>query len=87
VYDLGGGTFDVCLLAKTATGFEILGNPSGDALLGGIDFDKAITAKLSHDLSALFETAYLDDPGLFRFQRDCAKPRNRCRSMSPQSSR
>jgi hypothetical protein len=73
VYDLGGGTFDVCVLAKTATGFEILGNPSGDALLGGIDFDKAITGKVSRDLSALFATADLDDPGFFRFQRDCVE--------------
>jgi len=69
VDDLGGGTFDVCVLAKTATGFEILGNPSGDALLGGIDFDKAITAKLSHDKSVRFETAEPDDPGFFRSQR------------------
>jgi molecular chaperone DnaK len=73
VYDLGGGTFDVCVLAKTATGFEILGNPSGDALLGGIDFDKAIAGKVSRDLSALFATADLDDPGFFRFQRDCVE--------------
>ena len=27
VYDLGGGTFDVCVLEKTATGFTILGQP------------------------------------------------------------
>jgi len=73
VYDLGGGTFDVCVLAKTASGFEILGNPSGDALLGGIDFDKAITGKVGRDLSALFATADLDDPGFFRFQRDCVE--------------
>src|SRR5262245_4968304 len=38
VYDLGGGTFDAAVLRKTATGFEILGQPEGIERLGGIDF-------------------------------------------------
>ena len=41
VYDLGGGTFDVALLRKTATGWDILGEPQGIERLGGIDFDEA----------------------------------------------
>jgi molecular chaperone DnaK (HSP70) len=42
VYDLGGGTFDAAVLRKTATGFEILGQPEGIERLGGIDFDAAV---------------------------------------------
>jgi actin-like ATPase involved in cell morphogenesis len=42
VYDLGGGTFDVALLNKTADGFERRGEPEGIERLGGIDFDSAI---------------------------------------------
>ena len=42
VYDLGGGTFDVAVLRKTADGFEVLGDPEGVERLGGIDFDAAV---------------------------------------------
>ncbi len=42
VYDLGGGTFDICVLAKQPTGFRILGAPEGVEHLGGIDFDEAV---------------------------------------------
>ena len=42
VYDLGGGTFDVCVLEKTRTGFTILGSPDGVEHLGGIDVDEAV---------------------------------------------
>ena len=43
VYDLGGGTFDVCILQVTAVaGVQILGTPQGIEHLGGIDFDEAV---------------------------------------------
>ncbi|RYP84175.1 Hsp70 family protein, partial [Nocardioides guangzhouensis] len=36
VYDLGGGTFDVCVLERHEAGFAILGTPDGVEHLGGI---------------------------------------------------
>jgi actin-like ATPase involved in cell morphogenesis len=42
VYDLGGGTFDAAVLAKTNDGFQILGQPDGIEQLGGMDFDDAV---------------------------------------------
>ncbi len=43
VYDLGGGTFDVSIISVEGTNIEVLAT-SGDANLGGGDFDDAITA-------------------------------------------
>jgi molecular chaperone DnaK len=41
VYDLGGGTFDVSILQRTAGEFLVLGI-SGDNFLGGDDFDRRL---------------------------------------------
>jgi molecular chaperone DnaK len=41
VYDLGGGTFDVSVLAIGEDSFEVM-STSGDTQLGGDDFDQAI---------------------------------------------
>ena len=74
VFDLGGGTFDACVLQRTAEGFEILGRPDGVEHLGGADFDEAV---FRHVLRAL-EAASADplavdaqDPALARLRRDC----------------
>jgi molecular chaperone DnaK len=50
VYDLGGGTFDVCVLEKTTRGFDLLGKPDGIEHLGGVDFDEAV---FSHVLKSV----------------------------------
>jgi actin-like ATPase involved in cell morphogenesis len=42
VYDLGGGTFDVAVLCRTDTGWEVLGQPRGIERLGGVDVDEAV---------------------------------------------
>ncbi|MEE6258968.1 Hsp70 family protein [Plantactinospora sonchi] len=75
VYDLGGGTFDAAVLRKTATGFELLGEPEGIEQLGGIDFDEAV---LGHVLGTLGSTLDGLDPedeettaALGRLRRDC----------------
>ena len=53
VYDLGGGTFDLSILRLSKGVFEVLAT-SGDAALGGDDFDQRLygwmieQAKLSH---------------------------------------
>jgi len=41
IYDLGGGTFDISILRLTRGVFEVLAT-SGDAVLGGDDFDHRI---------------------------------------------
>ncbi|WP_203880425.1 Hsp70 family protein [Planotetraspora kaengkrachanensis] len=41
VYDLGGGTFDVAVLRRTATGFDVVAQGGGDHI-GGEDFDEAL---------------------------------------------
>jgi molecular chaperone DnaK len=41
VYDLGGGTFDVSVLAVHGNVFEVLAS-GGDTFLGGVDFDNRI---------------------------------------------
>ncbi|HEV2929189.1 MAG TPA: Hsp70 family protein, partial [Propionibacteriaceae bacterium] len=77
VYDLGGGTFDACVLEKTDTGFRALGTPDGVEHLGGVDFDEAV---LRHVLGALGAGAAALDPddpevtiGLARLRRDCVE--------------
>lgn len=42
VFDLGGGTFDVSVLAVDNNVFEVLAT-AGDTHLGGEDFDQRIT--------------------------------------------
>ena len=76
VYDLGGGTFDTCVLIKTAEGFEVLGEPRGVEHLGGIDFDAAIFEHVVAKLGGLSDI----DPdaedvvlGLKRLRRECVE--------------
>jgi molecular chaperone DnaK len=75
VYDLGGGTFDVCVLEKRIDGFSVLGTPDGIEHLGGADVDEAVTHLVLQALGPRLETAALDDPGmvvgLARLRRDC----------------
>jgi GTPase Era involved in 16S rRNA processing len=42
VYDLGGGTFDLAVLARDATGFRSALAPKGLRACGGDDFDRAL---------------------------------------------
>ncbi|MGM0494817.1 MAG: Hsp70 family protein, partial [Armatimonadota bacterium] len=50
VYDLGGGTFDVSILRRTAGEFDVLGI-SGDNYLGGDDFDRLLAGHMIEVLS------------------------------------
>ena len=72
VYDLGGGTFDVCILAKEPHSFRILGVPEGIEELGGVDFDEAVFRRV---LDEAADPAAIDptDPGLYRLRRDCVE--------------
>ena len=75
VYDLGGGTFDVCVLERRETGFAILGTPDGVEHLGGIDFDEAVfqhvLGMLGERLSGLDLDADATVRGLARLRREC----------------
>jgi len=64
VYDLGGGTFDACVLQKTADGFAVLGQPQGIERLGGIDFDEAVLAHVRASLGGAMTAGDLNDPAV-----------------------
>ena len=51
VYDLGGGTFDVSILALGDGVFEVV-STNGDARLGGDDFDQRIIDYIAEDFKA-----------------------------------
>jgi len=48
VFDLGGGTFDISILAISEGVFEVK-STNGDTFLGGEDFDRALCEKLIDD--------------------------------------
>ncbi|TCM43713.1 Hsp70 family protein [Kribbella sp. VKM Ac-2568] len=77
VYDLGGGTFDVCVLEKTGTGFTILGSPDGVEHLGGVDFDEAVFQHVVGSLGPAITDLDLTTPeakvALTRLRRDCVE--------------
>ncbi len=56
VYDLGGGTFDISILKLSRGVFEVL-STSGDAVLGGDDFDHRVYC-------GLLEASRISPPGL-----------------------
>jgi hypothetical protein len=56
VYDLGGGTFDVTAVRRTATGFEVVGMPDGHDACGGEDFDERLLKELDSRLSPRLPT-------------------------------
>ena len=83
VYDLGGGTFDVCVLEKTDGGFRVLGRPEGIEHLGGIDFDEAVFRRVidqlppdafeSESAGGTEEEEAAQMAALGRLRRDCVE--------------
>lgn len=75
VYDLGGGTFDTCVLEKTVDGFDLLGRPEGLDHLGGVDFDEVVFQQVVASASARFDALDPEDPeldaALVRLRRAC----------------
>jgi actin-like ATPase involved in cell morphogenesis len=77
VYDLGGGTFDACVLQRADNGrhFEVVGSPEGIDRLGGIDFDEAIFSHVRASLGDALEGLDADDPAsraaLIHLRREC----------------
>ena len=77
VYDLGGGTFDVCVLEKTEDGFAVLGTPEGVEQLGGVDFDELVFGLVWDSLGEKIAALDPDDEavtvGLARLRRECVE--------------
>jgi molecular chaperone DnaK len=77
VYDLGGGTFDVCVLEKTDDGFAVLGSPEGVERLGGVDFDELVFRLVWDSLGEKVAALDADDEavtvGLARLRRECVE--------------
>ena len=75
MYDLGGGTFDTCVLEKRPDGFAMLGESIGIEHLGGIDFDDAVfqhvLQSLADQMSGLDQRDHHVQAGLARLRRDC----------------
>ncbi len=63
VYDLGGGTFDISVLAITA-GSVVQLNLEGDMWMGGDNFDKVIIDQIVQDLKDKENIIANDDPKL-----------------------
>ena len=63
VFDFGGGTFDVSLLAIRDEVFEVLAT-DGDFFLGGDDIDRVIAESLASELNRVFRVDPRRDPGL-----------------------
>jgi YVTN family beta-propeller protein len=77
IYDLGGGTFDVCVMERTDNGFAILGTPEGIDQLGGVDFDEAVFQHVVGVLGPAMEELDPDTAegrtALARLRRDCVE--------------
>jgi molecular chaperone DnaK len=77
VYDLGGGTFDACVVRRDeGTGaFEVVGTPEGVDRLGGIDFDEAVFDHVRRSLGGVLDGIDAEDPatlaGLAHLRREC----------------
>ena len=75
IYDLGGGTFDICFFEKTTYGFKMLGRPDGIEQLGGIDFDEALFRSAINSLHIDVSAIDPNDPDLMasltQLRRDC----------------
>jgi molecular chaperone DnaK len=74
VYDLGGGTFDACVVEQTLQGFRLFGRPEGIDHLGGVDFDEAVfqhvVTELGHPVADLDPADPAVAVGLARLRRD-----------------
>ncbi|MGI5244830.1 Hsp70 family protein [Dactylosporangium sp. CA-139066] len=72
VYDLGAGTFDGSVVARTAAGFEVLAVGGRDDL-GGLDFDELVVAMIGRAVPADGWARVTADPRAARQLRDEAR--------------
>ncbi|WNG37501.1 Hsp70 family protein [Archangium violaceum] len=72
VYDLGGGTFDVSIIAIRDRVFEVKAT-GGDVFLGGIDFDNAIIHHVLKDFASKTGIDLATDPVAMQRIKDLAE--------------
>jgi molecular chaperone DnaK len=72
VFDLGGGTFDISILAIESGVFEVLAT-SGDTDLGGDDFDLKIIEVLLNEFKAAHDIDLLEDPVALQRLKEAAE--------------
>jgi molecular chaperone DnaK len=72
VYDLGGGTFDITIMAVEGGDLRVL-TSNGDRMLGGVDFDEALAAYFAEKFEARFGVRPLDEPRSYQSFRDTAE--------------
>jgi molecular chaperone DnaK (HSP70) len=86
VYDLGGGTFDASVLARTTDEFRLLGEPTGVESLGGMDVDVAVLEFVRSSLGGELDQLDGDDPetvkGLQRLREDCVSAKEALSSVT-----
>ncbi|HEY9900743.1 MAG TPA: Fe-S protein assembly chaperone HscA [Pantanalinema sp.] len=82
VYDLGGGTFDVSILALKDGVFEVL-STCGDTRLGGDDCDAALASWLAERIKAERPALALADPTLQAALRRAAEATKHALSFEP----
>jgi molecular chaperone DnaK len=72
VYDLGGGTFDITIMAVESGDLRVL-TSNGDRMLGGVDFDEALAAYFAEKFEAKFGVRPLDESRSYQSFRDTAE--------------
>jgi molecular chaperone DnaK len=72
VYDLGGGTFDITIMAVEGGDLRVL-TSNGDRHLGGVDFDEALATYFAEKFEAKWAVRPLDDPRSYQDFRDKAE--------------
>ncbi|MHA2038079.1 MAG: molecular chaperone DnaK [Promethearchaeota archaeon] len=83
IYDLGGGTFDVSVLAVDEGVFEVKAT-AGDSLLGGADFDNLLVNHLSVEFKRKYKKDLSDNKrALRRLRNACERAK---RVLSSQTS-
>lgn len=79
VYDLGGGTFDVSILEVSGNNFTVKAI-SGDAFLGGDNFDETILEYLYKEILSEFGVDLFQDQGL-----EARKARQQLKELTEQA--
>jgi len=72
IYDLGGGTFDLSVLAMGQGVFEVVAT-EGDSYLGGEDFDNRLVDFLAADLKKKFSIDLFNDKMAHQRVKDAAE--------------
>ncbi|MFQ5731790.1 MAG: Hsp70 family protein [Planctomycetaceae bacterium] len=71
VYDLGGGTFDVTVVAYTPTHFRVLAT-DGDVMLGGLDWSRRLLDHMAEQFQRKFgEDPRKDPEAQLSFMQEC----------------